>query len=215
MQCKNHNNCSFIAFPIQSSERSSTHIIAKNEKKISFWNHTLHLIQWRGDVSLCRDVLQNHRQFAFILHHWVYIRLALIHNTKSLFTHQNHTVIPVSVLVLSSPWAAERTIPLDECQTPRSQRSPLSPPGSCCVRSDRDATRTPAASSSPAVSDWPRTTSTDGSLKINIPFADPSWYNEDRKLLPSGSHWTLGWWCCFWCWFSSCFDETCPARDTF
>lgn len=55
------------------------------------------------------------------------------------------------------PWAAESTTPLSESQTPTSRRSAPPRPGSCCIQTGRDATRTPAGSESPAASGWLRT----------------------------------------------------------
>lgn len=109
---------------------------------------TLYLVQREHEVLLCRYVLQHDRQFTFILHGGVYAAI-----------HLNTHILTLSNTFLCTRWtyrsrhipsAAGRTTPLSESQTPRSQRSAPPLPGSCCVRSGRGATQTPAGFVSPA-----------------------------------------------------------------
>lgn len=75
------------------------------------------------------------------------------HHVLSLCENRSGTVGVYEI----SPWAAECTTPLSRCPAPTSQRAAPPPRESCCVRSGRGATRTPAGCESPAASGWSRT----------------------------------------------------------
>lgn len=119
---------------------------------------TLYLVQRQHEVLVCRDVLQHHGQFSFVLHCGVY---AAFHLHK----HSQHVPLCLCVCLCTNrrgwflllPWAEEHTTPLSGCRAPRSQRSAPPLPGSCCVQTGRGATRTPEGIESPAASGWSRT----------------------------------------------------------